>query len=185
MELTEQFLAFISTISPAELLLATTNGGLWAGIMTAIDTLRWSLVLFEHVVLMALDNLGPVDGLDVAEVGVVCEADSTPGHRHETGQADLLQVLHLKRHDSVPIQQLVTSNHRQVREQTTQGLQPLCSKQEQVFCDFHKVGERVFLVVLHGGGVYEEDGEVALDDSAVLQDGQLLHLVADVQTRAD
>lgn len=102
-----------------------SNGGPWAH----VPTLSVVLVGHDVVVLYRVQYFGPVQSGQVAEVRVLLDPHSPSGDVHQAMEADLSQLKHFEDHQSVVEEQIVASDHGQVREEVTETLQAIHSEQ--------------------------------------------------------
>lgn len=146
-----------------------------------------SLVLIGHdvIILHRVQDLGPVQGGQVAEVWVLLDSHGTSGDVHEAVEAHLLQLEHLIKHQGVVEEEVVSTNHRQVGEEVAEGLQAVDPEQQHVVGHHLQlwVGEAVEVVRLCLK--HEQNLQVAFDDGAVLQRLEVGHIIADVLALTD
>ena len=101
------------------------DGGLRAGGLALdraradIATLAAVLVRHHIVVLHRVQHLGPVQCGQVAQVRVFFHPHSATRDVHQTVQADLLQLEHLKHHQRVVEEKVVATDDGQVGEEVT------------------------------------------------------------------
>ena len=159
-------------LSPAALSKLSVDGGLRTGGLpigrawTHVPTLLAVLIGHDVVVLHRVQNLGPVQGREVAEVRVLLQPHGSSSDVHEAVEPQLLQVHHLKQNQGVVEEQVVASDHRQVGEQVAEGFQTVDPEQEEEVGDHGQLGVADSPKVL--SLEHEEDLQVALDHSAVL-----------------
>lgn len=101
-----------------------SNRGPWAHVSAL------SVVLISHdvVVFDRVQNFGPVQSGQVAEVWVLLNPHSPPGDVHQAVEADLSQLEHFEDHQSVVEEQIVASDHSQVGEEVSEALQAVHSE---------------------------------------------------------
>ncbi len=116
----------------------SVDGALWADGLTLgragthISALSLILVGHDKVVLHRVQDFGPVQRGQVAQVWVLLDPHGTPGDIHETVEAHLLQLQHLIYHKSVVEEEVVSADHRQVGEEIAKCLQAVDPKQQHV-----------------------------------------------------
>lgn len=128
---------------PAAFPEVAVDGGLDAGDLPGdgpwADISALPLVLVGHdvVVLHRVQDFGPVEAGQVAEVRVLFHAHCAAGDVHQAVQAHLLQLQHLEHHQGVVEEQVVAADDRQVGEEAAEALQAVHSEQQQVVGDHH------------------------------------------------
>lgn len=116
-----------------------------------------SVVLIGHdvVVLHRVEDHGPVEGGEVAEVGVLLHAHGPTGDVHQTVEADLLQLQHLEQHERVVEEEIVASHHREVGKQVAEALQAIDTEQEKVVRHYRQLGVTQATEILRFGREHE------------------------------
>lgn len=161
-------------------------GGLTLGRAgTHVPALPLLLVGHDVVILHRVQDLGPVQRGQVAQVRVLLDAHGAPRDVHEAVEAHLLQVQHLVEDQRVVEEEAVAADHRQVGEQVAQGLQAVDPEEQHILGHHLQLGEAEAPEVLRLGLEHEQDLQVALDDGAVLQGLKVGHIVSDVLTGTD
>lgn len=161
-------------------------GGLTLGRTgTHVPALPVLLVGHNVVVLHRVQDLGPVQRGQVAQVRVLFNPYSTSCDVHEAVEAHLLQLQHLVDDQRVVEEEAVAADHRQVGEQVAEGVQAVDPKEQHVLGHHAQLGVAEAPEVLRLGLEHEQDLQVALDDSAVLQRLEICHIVSDVLTGTD
>lgn len=167
------------------------DGVLWADGLTlgraGTNISALSLVLIGHdvIILHRVQDLGPVQGGQVAEVWVLLNSHGTSGDVHQAAEAHLLQLEHLVEHKGVVEEEVVSADHREVGEEIAEGLQAVDPEQQ------HVVGHHLQLWVAEAVEVFrlclkhEQNLQVAFNDGAVLQGLEVGHIIADVLFLAD
>lgn len=98
-------------------------GGLTLGRAGAhVAALPLLLVGHDVVILHRVQDLRPVQRGQVAQVRVFLDPYCAPRDVHEAVEAHLLQVQHFIEDQRVVEEEAVAADHRQVREQVTQGV---------------------------------------------------------------
>ena len=140
------------------------------------------LVALEEVVVSALLHLdqGEVHGGEVAQVDVLLQPDPAPLQGRQARQPNLLHLKHLKDDQGIVVEEVVATDHGEVREQFPQGQEILDAEQEQIISDHTQLRKAQSCVVIGLCAVDEENLETALDDGAVLKFRKVGHLVPDV-----
>ena len=77
----------------------------------------------------------PVDGIHVTQSLVLLQSDSASEDGRQTGQSDVLQLLHLKCDQRIVEEELLSSDHRQVWKDLAHTLKTHDSVQQQVARD--------------------------------------------------
>ena len=120
------------------------------------------------VLVVFLDhNLLPVDGVHIAEEGVLLDPYATVHDVGEAGEADPDHVLHLVDGEGVELDQLVASDDGEAGKDALEAVDLVRPVQEDKVSDLHEVGQRVVaetLHLVHSGG----DGDGSLNHRAVL-----------------
>lgn len=147
---------------------------------TDVAALPVVLVGHDVVVLHRVEDLGPVQSGEVAEIWVLLDSHRSSGDVHQAVETQLPQLQHLKDHQSVVEEQVVPSDDRQVGEEVAQALQPVNSKEQQIVRDHSEFGETDASEILRLGLEHEQDLQVTFDHRAVLQRLQVGHIVTDV-----
>jgi len=150
-----------------------------------VTALPLVLVVRDVVVLHRVQDLGPVQRGQVAEVGVFLDAHGAARDIGEAVQAHLLQLQHLEENQGVVEEQVVAADHRQVGEEVAEALQAVDAEEQQVVGHHTQAREADAAEVLGRGPEHQQDLQVALDHRAVLQGHERGHVVADVLARAD
>lgn len=156
-------------------------GGAWTDIPTFL------IVIFVQqnvVVLHRIQDPGPVNGGQVAELIILLNADRAPGDVHEIVQPQLLQVDHLKDDQAIVEEEAGASDNCKVGEEVFQTLQAIDTEKKQVVCDHDEFGETEISEVFRPGFEHQEDLQMALNNRAVLQLMQPGQVVPDVHARA-
>lgn len=121
-------------LSPAALAeMAVDGGGLASGLPNRgpgahVSALPIVLISHDVVVFYRVQNFGPVQCGQVAEVGVLLNPHSPSGDIHQAVESDLSQLKHFEDHQSVVKEQIVTSDHSQVGEEVAEALQTVHSE---------------------------------------------------------
>lgn len=136
---------------------------------THIATLSVILIGHDEVVFHRIQDLGPVQGGQVAQVWILFDPHGTPGYIHETVEAHLLQLQHLINHKTVVEEEVISTDHRQVGEELAQGLKAVDPEQQYVVCHDSQLRVAETTEVLGLGLKHEQNLQVALDDGAPLQ----------------
>lgn len=169
----------------------SVDGVLWADGLTLsragthVPTLSVILIGHDEVVLHRVQDLGPVQGGQVAQVRILLDPHGAPGDIHEAVQAHLLQLQHLVNHKSVVEEEVVSADHRQVGEEIAEGLEAVDPEQQHIVSHNSQLRVAETSEVLSLGLKHEQNLQVALDDGAVLQRLEVGHIVPDVLTLAD
>lgn len=113
-------------------------GSAWTDVPTLLV-----VVFVQHniIILHRIQDAGPVDGGQVAELIVLLDADGAPGDVHQAVEAKLLQVDHLEDDQRVVEEEARASDDREVGEQVLQALQPIDPEEQQVISDHDEFGE--------------------------------------------
>lgn len=101
-----------------------SNGGPWAH----VPALSVVLVSHDVVVFYRVQNFGPVQSGQVAEVWVLLDPHGPSGDVHQAVEADLSQLKHFEDHQSVVEEQIVASDHSQVGEEVAETLHAVHSE---------------------------------------------------------
>jgi len=152
---------------------------------THVATLPLILIGHNEVVLHRVQDLGPVQGGQVAQVWILLNPHSTPGDIHEAVEAQLLQLQVLVNHESVVEEEIVAADHRQVGKEIAEGFQAVDSEQQDVVGHHSQLRVAQASEVLGLGVKHEQNLQVALDDGAVLQRLDVGHIVPDVLALAN
>lgn len=121
-------------LSPAALAeMAVDGGGLASGLPNRdpgahVSALSVVLICHDIVVFYRVQNFGPVQSGQVAEVRVLLDSHSPSGDVHQAVEADLSQLKHFKDDQSVVEEQIVASDHSQVGEEVAEALQTVHSE---------------------------------------------------------
>ncbi|TNN64042.1 hypothetical protein EYF80_025765 [Liparis tanakae] len=83
----------------------------------------------------------PVDGVQVAEFGVLLDADGSAGDVPQVVQADVLQAGHLEDHQRIVVEEGTPTYDGEVWEERAQAVQAGHSEQQQVVGDHGQLGE--------------------------------------------
>lgn len=167
------------------------DGGLHAsdhaGDRTRANVSALAIVLISHdvVVLHRVQYFGPVEGGQVTEVRVLLDAHRPPRDVGEAVEADLLQLEHFEHDERVVEEEVVAADDGEVGEEVGEALQAVDAEEEQVVRDHDQLGEAQAAELLHSGLEHQQDLQVALDHSAVLEDAQVARAVADVRAGAN
>lgn len=142
------------------------------------------LVPGDVVVELGVHDERPVDGVQVAQLGVLLHPDGAAGDVPQVVQADVLQAGHLEDHQGVVVEEVASPDDGEVGEEAAQAVQAGHPEQQQVVRDHGQLGEAEgaedFLVDVVVLVADEEDLQVALHHRAVLQTPELTDVVADV-----
>lgn len=161
-------------------------GGLTLGRAGAhVPALPVLLVGHDVVILHRVQDLGPVQRGQVAQVRVLLDPHGAARDVHEAVEAHLLQMQHLVEDQRVVEEEAVAADHRQVGEQVAEGLQAVDPEEQHVPGHLSQLGVAEAPEVLRLGLEHEQDLQVALDDGAVLQRLEVGHIVSDVLTGTD
>lgn len=152
---------------------------------TDVAALALVFVCHNVVVLHRVQDLGPVESGEVAEVGVLLHPHGSTCYVHQTVKPHLLQLQHLEDHQGVVEEQVVAADDGEVGKQIPKALQAIDTEQQQVVGDHHQLGEAQAAEIVGSGLEHEQDLQVALDHCAVLQSVQVGHVVPDVFAGAD
>lgn len=136
---------------------------------THVSTLPVILIGHNEVVLHSVQDLGPVQGGQVAKVRILLNSHGAAGDVHQTVKAQLLQLQHLIKHKSVVEEEVVAADHCQVGEEIAEGLEAVDPKQQHVVGHHSQLWVAEATEVLDLGLKHEQNLQVALDDGAVLQ----------------
>lgn len=115
-------------VGPAAFTEVPIEGGRLAGGLsdcrpwTHIAALSVILVGHDVVVLHRVQDLGPVQGGEIAEIRVLLNSHSSSGDVHQTVKADLAQLEHLKHNQGIVEEEVVASDDRQVGEEFAKAL---------------------------------------------------------------
>lgn len=178
-------------LRPASSPEVSVDGVLWADGLplgragTHISTLPVILIGHDEVVLHRVQDLGPVQGGEVAKVWIFLDPHGSPGDIHEAVEAHLLQLQHLVNHESVVEEEVVSADHCQVGEDLAEDLQAVDPEQQHIVGHHSQLWVAEAPEVLSLGLKHEQDLQVALDDGAVLQRLEVGHIVPDVLALAD
>lgn len=148
-------------LGPAALTeVAVDGGGLAGGLADGrprahVPALAVVLVGHDVVVLHRVQDLGPVQGGEIAQVWVLLDPHRPPGDVHQAMEADLSQLQHLEHHQRVVEEQVVASDDGEVGEEVAQGLQAVHSEEQQVVGDHHQFGETEASEILRLGPEHE------------------------------
>lgn len=128
-----------------------SDGRPWADIAT------FSVVFVGYyvVVLHRVQDLGPVQGREIAKIWVLLNPHSSSGDVHQAMEADLSQLEHLEHHQSVVEEQVTASDDCQVGEETAEALHAVNSEEQQVVSDHSQLGESDALEILWFGPEHE------------------------------
>ena len=99
---------------------------------THISALSLVLIGHDEVVLRGIQDLGPVQGCQVAQVRILLDSNSTPCDVHEAVQSHLLQLQHLVNHKGIVEEEVVSTDHCQVREEIGEGVEAIDPEQQHV-----------------------------------------------------
>lgn len=141
-------------LCPAAFAEVPVDGRRWAGGLSngrpGADVAALSVIFVGHdvVVLHRVKDLGPVQGGEIAEIGVLLYPHRAPGDIHQAVEADLSQLDHLEYHQRVVEEQVVATDDRQVREEAAEALQTVYSEEQQIVGDHYQLGEAETLEVL-------------------------------------
>lgn len=187
----EELTSLAVVLGPAPSPEVSVDGVLWAdgltvrGAGTNIAALPLVLIGHDVVILHRVQDLGPVQGGQVAEVWVFLDPHGTSGDVHEAVEAHLLQLEHLIKYQGVVEEEVVSADHGQVGEEIPEGLQAVDPEQQHVVSHHLQlwVGEAVEVVRLCLK--HEQNLQMAFNDGAVFQRLEVDHIVADVLALAD
>jgi len=143
------------------------------------------LVSSNVIVELCIQDERPVDGVQVAEFGVLLDADGSAGDVPQVVQADVLQAGHLEDHQRIVVEEVPPTYDGEVWEERAQAVQAGHSEQQQVVGDHGQLGEAeraedILMDVVVVLVANEEDLQVALHHRAVLQAPELADVVPDV-----
>lgn len=117
-------------------------GGLSDGHPRAhIPALSVILVGHDIVVLHWVQDLGPVQSGEIAEIWVLLDSHGSSGDVHQAMEADLSQLEHLEHHQGIVEEQVVASDDSQVGEEISEALQAVNPEEQQVVGDHCQLGE--------------------------------------------
>lgn len=102
-----------------------------------------SVILIGHdiVVLHWVQDLGPVQSGEIAEIRVFLYSHSPSGDVHQAVEADLSQLEHLEHHQGIVEEQVVASDDSQIGEEISKALQTINPKEQQIVCDHCQLWE--------------------------------------------
>lgn len=104
-------------LSPAALTEVAVDGGRLAGGLSDgrprahVSTLPVVLVRHDVVVFHRIQDFGPVQSREITEIWVLLDSHSSSGDVHQAMEANLSQLEHLKHHQSIVEEQIVSSDH--------------------------------------------------------------------------
>lgn len=148
-------------LSPAALAeMAVDGGGLAGGLphrrpWAHVPALPVVLVGHDVVVLHRVEDFGPVQGGEVAEVRVLLDPDGSSGDVHQAVEADLSQLEHLEYHQSVVEEEVGASDHGQAGEKVAEALQAINPKEQKVIGDHDQLGKAEASEILRLGPEHE------------------------------
>lgn len=148
-------------LGPAAFTEVSVDGGGLAGGLSdgrpRANVSALSVVLVSHdvVVLHCVQDLGPVQSGEVAEIRVLLNPHCSTGDVHQAMEADLSQLEHLEHHQGVVEEQVVASDDRKVGEKIAEGLHAVNSEEQQVVGDHRQFGETDAPEILRLGPEHE------------------------------
>lgn len=143
------------------------------------------LVGHDVIIFYRIQNPRPVNCGQVTQFVVLLNPHSASSDVHQVVEADLLQMNHLKNDQCVIKEQMSSSNHSEVGEKSLQTLQTVHTKEQQVVCNHSELRKAELTEIFRLGFKHQQDLQVALDDSAVLEHVQPGQIVADVHAPAN
>lgn len=155
------------------------------GAGTNISALSVVLIGHDVIILHRVQDLGPVQGGQVAEVWVLLDPHGPSGDVHEAVEAHVLQLEHLVKNQGVVEEEVVSADHREVGEEISKSLQAVDPEQQHVVGHHSQLGVGEAVEVFSLCLKHEQNLQVAFDDGAVLQGLEVGHIVADVLVLAD
>lgn len=144
-------------LGPAALAEVAVDGGRLTGGLTdsrpGAHVSTFSVILVSHdvIVLHWVQDFGPVKSGEIAEIWVLLNSHGSSGDVHQTMEADLSQLEHLKHYQSIVEEQIVASDHSEVGEEVAEALKAVNSKQQQVISDHNQFRETEASEVLRLG----------------------------------
>lgn len=130
------------------------------------------LVASDVIVELGVHDDGPVHRVQVAQLGVLLDADGATGDVSEAVQANVLQAGHLKDDQGIVVEEVASTDDSQVGEERAETVQARHSEEQQVVGDHGQLGEaegaKHFLVDVVVFVTDEEDLQVSLHHCAVL-----------------
>lgn len=152
---------------------------------THISTLALILVGYDEVVLNRVQDVGPVQRSQVAQVWIFLNPHSTPGDVHQTVKTHLLQLQHLVNDKGIVEEEVVAANHSQVWEKIAQGLEAVDPEQQHIVGHDSQLWVAEAPEVFGLGLKHEQNLQVSLNDGAVFQRLEVRHIVPDVLALAN
>lgn len=140
--------------------MAVDGGGLAGGLpdrcpWTHVPALPVVLVGHDVVVLHRVEDFGPVQSGEIAEIWVLLDPHGSSGDVHQAMEADLSQLEHLEYHQSVVEEEVAASDHGQVGEKVAEALQPINPKEQKVIGDHDQFREAEASEILRLGSEHE------------------------------
>lgn len=148
-------------LGPAALAEVPVDGGGLAGGLSDghpgahVSALSAVLVSHDVVVLHGVEDLGPVQSGEIAEIRVLLNPHGPSGDVHQAVEADLSQMEHLEHHQGVVEEQFVASDDGEVGEEIAEGLHAGNSEEQQVVGDHREFGETEAPEILGLGAEHE------------------------------
>jgi hypothetical protein len=136
-------------------------GGAWTDIPTFLVVI---FVQYNVVVLHRIQDTGPVDSGQVAELIILLDADRAPGDVHEVIKPQLLQVDHLEDNQGIVEEETGASDDCEIWEEVFQTFQTIDTEEKQVICDHDEFGETEVSEIFGSGLEHQEDLQMALND---------------------
>lgn len=133
-------------VRPAAFVEEAVDGGLLTGGLplgrpgTHVPALPVILIGYDVVVLHRVQDLGPVQGGEVAEVWVLLDSHRSSGDVHQTMETDIPELQHFKEDQSIVEEQVVTSDHSEIREEVFEALHAVDPEQKEEVCDHGQFG---------------------------------------------
>lgn len=152
---------------------------------TDIPALTLILVGDDVIVLHGVQDLGPVEGGQVAEVLVLLDAHGAARDVGEAAQAHVSQLEHLEENQGVVEEEVVATDDGEVGEKLAEARQAIDAKEEQIVGNDRQPRETQAAEVLRPGLEHQQDLQVALNHRAVLQRPQVGHVVPNIFAGAD
>lgn len=156
---------------------------------THVAALLGLLVSGDVVVELCIHDERPVDGVQVAKLGVLLNTHGASRDVPKVVQADVLEAGHLKDDQGVVVEEGSTPDDGQVGEQSAEAVQARHSEEQQVVRDHGQFGKAEGAKDLLVEGVVvlvadEQDLQVALHHGAVLQATEFADVIANVDARS-
>ena len=133
-------------VRPAAFVEEAVDGGLLTGGLplgrprTHVPALPVILIGYDVVVLHSVQDLGPVQGGEVAEVWDLLDSHRSSSYIHQAMEADIPELQHFKEDQSIVEEQVVTSDHSEIREEVFEALHAVDPEQEEEVCDHGQFG---------------------------------------------